>query len=160
MAVDMFLELDGVKGESKDAQHEGKIDIISWNWGVSNTGDLHAGGGGGSGKADVGNIRITKYLDLASADLLKCCVTGKHIAKGKLIVRKAGSNPLEYLTIEFEEVMVSQISPGGNASGDRITESLELGFAKFKLSYKEQTDKGAGGPSADVSFNVASNKLG
>ncbi len=29
MAVDMFLELDGVKGESVDKAHKGKIDILA-----------------------------------------------------------------------------------------------------------------------------------
>ncbi len=159
MAVDMFLELDGVKGESKDEDHKGKIDILSWNWVVTNTGDLHSGGGGGAGKADIGDIVVTKYLDLSTADLLKCCVSGKHIAKGKLIVRKAGSKALDYLVIELEEVMVTQVSPGGSAAGDRVTETLQLGFSKFTLTYKEQTEKGAGGPSATVGFNVSANKL-
>jgi len=35
MAVACFLELEGVKGESVDKVHKGKIDILSWNWGLS-----------------------------------------------------------------------------------------------------------------------------
>jgi len=33
MAVDMFLKIDGVEGESRDETHQKEIDILSWSWG-------------------------------------------------------------------------------------------------------------------------------
>ncbi len=33
MAVDYFLEIDGVEGESTDAGHKGEIDVLSFSWG-------------------------------------------------------------------------------------------------------------------------------
>jgi type VI protein secretion system component Hcp len=44
MAVDMFLKIDGVKGESKDQAHTQEIDVFSWSWGMSNSGSAHRGG--------------------------------------------------------------------------------------------------------------------
>ena len=38
MAVNMFLKLDGIAGESKDAKHKGEIDLVSFSWGETNTG--------------------------------------------------------------------------------------------------------------------------
>jgi len=35
MAVDIFLDLDGVKGESRDSKHLETIDVLSWSWGLS-----------------------------------------------------------------------------------------------------------------------------
>jgi len=32
MAVDMFLKLDGIKGESVDHKHGGEIHIESFSW--------------------------------------------------------------------------------------------------------------------------------
>jgi len=84
MAVDMFLELDGIKGESVDATHKDKIDVLSWSWGLSNTGTFHHGSGGGAGKANFQDISITKYIDKATADLWYHTASGKHIAKGSL----------------------------------------------------------------------------
>ena len=53
MAVDMFLKIDDIKGESKDSKHKGEIDVLSWSWGMSpDRHDAH-GGGGGAGKANV-----------------------------------------------------------------------------------------------------------
>ena len=35
MALDYFLKLDGIPGESVDAKHKGEIDVLSWSWGES-----------------------------------------------------------------------------------------------------------------------------
>ena len=114
MAVDMFLELDGVKGESVDKTHKGKIDILGWQWGVSNSGTFHNGSGGGAGKAAFANITVTKYIDAASPNIMLFCANGKHFAKGKIIVRKAGENPLEYLNVEFEKAPVAAVPATAN----------------------------------------------
>ena len=45
MAVDMFLKLDGVNGESKDKTHKLDIDVLAWSWGMSNSGSAHQGRG-------------------------------------------------------------------------------------------------------------------
>ena len=35
MAVDYFLKVDGIPGESVDAKHKGEIDVLAFSWGVS-----------------------------------------------------------------------------------------------------------------------------
>ena len=47
MAMDMFLEVIGVKGESRDKTKKEKMDILAWSWGASNSGTAHVGGGAG-----------------------------------------------------------------------------------------------------------------
>src|ERR1700722_2677078 len=59
-AVDYFLTLDGIKGESADDKHKGEIDIMSFSWGATNTGTHASGGGGGAGKVNFQDIHITK----------------------------------------------------------------------------------------------------
>ena len=31
MAVDIFLDIKGIKGESRDKEHAGKIDVLAWS---------------------------------------------------------------------------------------------------------------------------------
>lgn len=157
MAVDMFLELEGVKGESVDKVHKDKIDILAWSWGLSNTGTLHHGSGGGAGKAAFQDISITKYIDAASPNLMLFCANGKHFAKGKIIVRKAGENPLEYLVIELTKVMVSSYSTGGSGGEERLTENVVLNFAQVKVEYITQTEKGGKGTPQVFGWNIAEN---
>jgi len=62
-AVDMFLKIDGVEGESKDQKHPGTIEIESFSWGMSNPGTHGSGGGGGTGKASFSDLSFHKSLD-------------------------------------------------------------------------------------------------
>lgn len=157
MAVDMFLELEGVKGESLDKHHKGKIDILAWSWGLTNTGTFHQGHGGGAGKANFQNLGIKKYIDAATPDLMRSCASGKHFEKGKVIVRKAGEHPLEYLVIDLENVFVASYGTGGKSADERLTEDINLNFAKVKVEYVTQTDKGGKGAPHAFTWNISAN---
>ncbi|MEJ0065117.1 MAG: type VI secretion system tube protein Hcp [Caulobacteraceae bacterium] len=157
MAVDMFLKLDGIKGESKDSVHKGEIEILAWSWGLSNAGSFSTGGGGGSGKVNVQDISFTKYVDLSSPALLLAACSGKHIAEATFIVRKAGEKPLEYITIGLKKALITSISTGGSGGEDRLTENITLNFAQFKHQYKEQSDTGSAGGTPDMGWDVAAN---
>lgn len=125
---------------------------------MSNSGTTHMGGGGGSGKVNVQDLSFTKYTDSASNALIMHCCEGKHIPKATLVCRKAGGSPLEYIVIEFEEVLVSAVSTGGSGGEDRLTENVTLNFAKFKYAYQPQkADGSADGGAKEAGWNIAAN---
>ena len=157
MAMDMFMKIAGLKGESVDKTHAGEIDVLAWSWGVSNSGSAHVGGGAGAGKANVQDLSFTKYIDKSTPDLLLSCCNGKHHDDATLIVRKAGEKPLEYLIITMTEVMVTAVSTGGSGGEDRLTENITLNFAKFQLDYKEQAKTGAEAGKGKVVWDIAAN---
>jgi len=157
MAVDMFLELDGIKGESVDATHKDKIDLLAWSWGLSNTGTFHHGSGGGAGKANFQDLSITKHIDKATTDLWYHAASGKHIVKGSLIVRKAGEKPLEYLVFKLSNILVTSVSTGGSGGEERLTETVSLNFAKVETQYKIQDEKGAGKDGGTFTWDIAKN---
>src|SRR5688500_10936143 len=139
MAVDMFIKIGKLEGESKDTKHGKEIDVLAWSWGASNSGSAHVGGGMGAGKVNVQDLSFTKYIDKSSPDLMLACCNGEHYPEAKLVVRKAGKDPLEYLTITLKEVIVTSVSTGGSGGEDRLTENVTLNFAKVQLNYIEQT---------------------
>lgn len=155
MAIDVFLKLDDIKGEAQDAKHPDEIDVLSWSWGMTQAGSSHSGGGSGSGKVSVQDLHITKYVDSSSPTLqLKCC-NGTHIKEGVLVLRKAGTTPLDYLKITFNDMIVSSISTGGSGGEDRLTESISLNFAKFKTEYtKQKADGSADGGAITAGWNI------
>jgi type VI secretion system secreted protein Hcp len=160
MAMDMFMDIPPIKGEAKDKTHKGKIDVLAWSWGMSNSGSAHVGGGAGAGKVNVQDLSFTKYIDAASCDLQKFCCNGKHLDKATLIVRKAGENPLEYIVIEMTEVLISSVSTGGSGGEDRLTENVSLNFAKVKVQYKSQSKQGTADKSPEYTWNIAENAAG
>jgi type VI secretion system secreted protein Hcp len=159
MAVDMFMELDKINGESKDKVYGPKkaIDVLAWSWGMSQSGSFHAGGGGGAGKANFQDISFTKWVDNSTPTLMQMVATGKHIASGTLTVRKAGTTPLEYIKIKLTEVMVTSLSTGGSGGEDRLTENVTLNFAKVEFDYTPQKEDGSGGTMVPFKFDIAGN---
>ena len=144
-AVDMFLQLDGIKGESKDTKYPETIEIESFSWGASNTGA--SGGGGGAGKVIMQDVHFVAKVSKASPQLLLACAEGKHIPKAVLYGRKAGDDgrTQDYLTITLEDVFITSVSQTGrtptSAGGDsRPTE--EVAFYYNRIAFRYLADDG------------------
>src|SRR4051812_37257538 len=90
MAVDMFLKIDGIEGESKDSKLKGQIHIETFSFGVEQVGTSDSGGGMGAGKAKFEDFEFSMPTQKASAKLYEACASGKHIKSAILSVRKAG----------------------------------------------------------------------
>ena len=160
MSVDVFLKLGDIKGESKDSKHPGEIDVLSWSFGVSQTGTMGHGGGGGAGKANFSDISIMHALDKASPVLMTKCATGEHIKEGTLISRKAGKGQQEYLVITMTDVLVTSVSTSVSAEGDATMEGVALAFAKVDLVYKPQKPDGSLDVGVHFKYDLKANKVG
>jgi type VI secretion system secreted protein Hcp len=160
MAVDMFMKIDTVDGEAQDAKHKKEIDVLSWHWGMSNAGSAHNGSGAGAGKCNVHDLTFTKWVDTATPKLALACCAGKHFKDATLVIRKAGDQPVEYLKIKMETVLISGVSTGGSGSEERLTENITLNFSKVNLDYVPQDDKGKPGTAIPMSWDIAANVRG
>jgi type VI secretion system secreted protein Hcp len=56
MAQDIFLKIQEIDGESQDASHKNEIEVLGWNRGMTQASNMHAGSGGGAGKATVKDL--------------------------------------------------------------------------------------------------------
>ena len=140
MAVDFFLKIDGIQGESADAKHTDEIDVLSWSWGASQTGAMSYGGGGGAGKVAMQDFHFTQRMNKGTSKLLLACCSGEHIAKALFTARKAGKEQQEYMKITFTDILVSSYSTGGG--GDEPIESVSLNFSKVEFAYAPQKADG------------------
>lgn len=157
MAVDILLKIEGVDGESVIDGHEGEIDVLSWSWGMTQSGSMHVGGGGGSGKVNIQDISLTKYVDKASTNLMRACCNGEHLKEAILTVRKAGKAAVDYMVITMSPVLVSSLSTGGSGGEDRLTENVSLNFAKVKVSYTPQKEDGTADAAIELTWNIEKN---
>ena len=157
MAMDQFIKIKDVNGESKDDKHAKSIDVLAWSWGQANSGSAHVGGGAGAGKVNVQDLSFTKYVDSSTPAILLACSNGKHFSEVLLTVRKAGEKPVEYIKIKMEEVLISSVSQGGSSGEDRLTENVTLNFAKVKFEYTPQDDTGKAGTGIPYGWDIAKN---
>lgn len=159
MSVDMFLKLEGIDGESKDAAHTNEIHINSWSWGMVQSGTTHKDQGGGGGKVSGSDLSLSKDTDQATPAIMKYCCNGSPIPSGTLTVREAGGDsPVEYLKIEMEEIIVTSYQTGGSTDGlDRIEEHLTLNFRKYVTTYTRQNEDGSPGTATPQGWDFAMN---
>ena len=157
MAVDMFLSISNIDGESKDGGHTNEMDILSWEFGIVNPGSFENGGGGGSGRAEFNDLSISKYVDKATTKLMLNCANGTHLNEATLTVRKAGGTALEYIIFKMEKVKITNVVTGGSGDGDRLTENFTLAFENFEVKYTAQEDDGMAGAISEVKWDIGTN---
>ena len=158
MAVEAILDLEGIKGECQIQGFEDQIDVLSWSWGMTQSGTTHMGSGSGSGRVNVQDLTLTKYVDFASKNLIQHACTGKHIPSGTLTVRKAGGDsPVDYVVIEFEDIIVTSVQSGGSGGDDRLLETTSLNFGSFEFKITLQEATGAAGADATFGWDIAAN---
>ncbi len=159
MAIDAFLKLGDIEGESQVKDYEDYIQVLAWSWGMSQSGTTHMGKGAGGGKANVHDLTITHNVDAATPRLMTACCSGEHFEDGgELILRKAGKEALIYLTYKFKPVIITSVSVGGSEGEEQITETFTVNFGKYEVSYQPQSATGAAeGGTKDGGWDIVSN---
>jgi type VI secretion system secreted protein Hcp len=160
MASDIFAKIGDIKGESLDDKHKGEIDLLSWSWGVTQSGSMGHGGGGGEGKASFNDFSFTHHVDKASPVLLKACATGEHIKEATITVRKAGKGQQEFLIIKMNDIIITGVAPSGAGDGAATAEHVALQFAKVDLEYKPQKADGSLDAGVHFKYDIKGNKEG
>jgi len=160
MAIDIFIKIDGIPGESTDREHKDEIEVSSYSWGESNTGAHAFGGGGGAGKVSMQDLHFTTSVSKASPSLMLHCATGQHIKNAILTVRKAGSEGggFDFLKITLTDVLISSFQESGSEGGDLPQESISMVYGTIKVEYKQQKPDGSAGAVFDFGFNLKLNK--
>ena len=160
MAASTFAKIGDIKGESLDSKHKDEVEVLSWSWGVTNSGAIRAGSGGGTGKATFNDFNFTHHVDKASPSLLKACASGKHIKEATITVRKAGKGQQEFLIIKMSDVLITGVSPSGAADAAATAEHVALQFAKVDLEYKPQKPDGSLAAGLHFKYDIKGNKEG
>lgn len=155
MENDIFLKIQGIDGESQDESHINEIDVIDWTWKVTQQSNMMSGSGGGAAKASVSDLEFTHQLDKASPNLAKYCFTGKHVPEARLVMRKAGGIPHEFMRITMYDVVISHVEPYVDANG--AIECVRLSCARMKKEYILQNALGGTGGTVTALIDVKQN---
>ena len=150
MAIfDAFLKIGDIKGESLDDKHKNEIDVMSFSWGMTQTGVSATGGGGGAGKVRMIDFCFVAKTSSASPLLMLNCANGTHIKEATLVCRKAGGTQLEYLKIKLTDVLVSSYKPAGSEADLFEVEDFSFDIEQTLNIGSQSSGAGAG----KVTFN-------
>ena len=159
MALDIFLKLDGIKGESTDTQHREEIDVASFSWGLSQQRTTSTGGGSGVGKADFQDLQVVTNVSQASPQLFLACAGGRHIQTAVLTCRRAsGSHQQDFLKYTLSDVLVASYHSDGQAEDSVPGDELSLKYAQVKVEYRPQRADGSLGTPITAGWNLKTNE--
>ena len=139
-----FMKLEGIEGESQDADHSGEIDVMSFSMGIQNAGTYDAGTGGNTGKAYFSDVSVTKYVEKSTPTLAQYCSLGTAITTVTISCNKqAGDKKVEYLKVTLHNAVVTSLTQSGSGgSTDPIVEGLSLNYAGIEMDYTQQSNTG------------------
>lgn len=148
MAIDVYLQIDGIKGESTDKDHKDWIECQAVSFEVLQPKSATASSAGGhtAERCEHKDIVISKLCDLATPLLLEQCSMGKTIPKATFNFMRADSDGkrVKYFSIELENLLISGVAPHV-MEGSIMTESLSITYAKVKWKYIQQKISGGTG---------------
>lgn len=162
MAIDVYLQIDGIKGESTDSNHQGWIECGSVQLGVTQPKSATASTGGGhtAERCEHKCISITKLADLASPMLMQTCSTGRTIPKARLEFMRADGhgNPVKYYEVELDNVLIGAVNQSVH-EGNVLHEAVELKFSKIRWKYTQQKIGGGAGGNTAGGWDLATNRV-
>ncbi|RZT09403.1 type VI secretion system secreted protein Hcp [Duganella sp. CF402] len=162
MAIDVYLYIDGIKGESNDDRHKDWIECRSVSFGVEQPKSATASTGGGhtAERCEHRDIVLSKLADLASPILLQTCSAGRTIPKAKFEFMRADAQGerVKYYEIEIENVLIGAVSPAVE-EGDILSEEVALKFSKIKWKYTQQKISGGAGGNTSGGWDLSTNRI-
>jgi type VI secretion system secreted protein Hcp len=162
MAIDVYLQIDGIKGESTDDRHKDWIECLSVQFGVSQPRSATASTGGGhtAERCEHQDIALSKLADLSTPILLQTCSAGKTIPKAKFEFMRADGKGerIKYFEIELENVLIGAVNPTVT-EGAILHENVGLKFSKIKWKYTQQKVSGGAGGNTAGGWDLATNKV-
>lgn len=161
MAVDAYLYIDGIKGESADAIHADWIEIVSLSLGVKQPKSATASTAGGhtAERCEHKGIALSKLTDLASPILMQMCSAGRTFSKARIDVMRADGSgkPIKYYDLELTNVIIASIDQIMHP-GHGMCENLTLKYARVRWRYTQQKISGGAGGNTMGGWDLSTNR--
>jgi len=145
--AEMFLEIDGIKGDSEDDGHKEWIEVDSYQHNVHQPlgGAGSAQGHHTGGRVVHEDFTVTKKLDSSSPILAIQCCEGKPIPKAKIEICRAMGDKTTFMEYDFTDLIVASVSPSGVSGGEEEgfpMEEVTFRYSSIKWSYTPTDTKG------------------
>jgi type VI secretion system secreted protein Hcp len=161
MAVEMYLQIDGITGESQKSGVQGWIEVTSFSFGGSNPSGVLHGMGSGTGKWTPESFNIVKSVDAATPGLFALNASGGHQANAKFIARLStgGSTTQTFFEYDMTEVYVDSITwTGSEASSGKPQENVSMSAKTHQITYTIQNADGSMGSPVIKGWDVSKNQ--
>lgn len=159
--MSIFVNYEGIKGESSDSGHKNWMDVEAVNWGVGRqiTSSTSTQGDRESSNAVISDLQITRFMDSSTPKLFieSCCGTGKDVVI-HLTKTGKGSGTDVYMEYTLKNALISNYSVSASAQDtNRPMENITISFVDVEVKYTPYDEDGNAEGAIAVGFDTASN---
>ncbi|WP_214086554.1 Hcp family type VI secretion system effector [Photorhabdus heterorhabditis] len=172
----IYLNIEEIFGECKDADQIGSIDVHSFQWKMSQPAETGQGGGCGGGRGKAHPLVVYVRMDRAMPTVVQKLLEGTHLKNVKLTMCRAGGEQQPFTIVTLEEAFLESVEfidldpifpylkqnlkPDSNITTPSPFMGMKYSFSpiKFKVVYNEQNNDGNNGASVEASWNVQTNR--
>jgi type VI secretion system secreted protein Hcp len=158
IATDMFLQIDGIDGESTDDRHRDWIEIVSFDSKVSiveGTTTSREGAYTGS-RPQFSELTVGKVIDKATPNLYLHCCSGRHISQVVIEFCRATGEKQVYMKYTLTDVIVSSVGPVTVAPTSQL-EQVSFRFARIDWEYTPTDATGRPGGAVRAGWDLLTN---
>jgi type VI secretion system Hcp family effector len=120
----IFLNLDGIPGESQDAKHLNEIVVTSFQQRVTNNGSVN-----------LPDIRFRKLIDSASPKLELASASGQQLKSAVFCFRQGES---EYYQVTLNDVLITSVKPASSTAEQGPLDFKQLAASSAGMSSQEE----------------------
>lgn len=159
--MSIFMNYEGIQGESSDKNHRNWIDVDDLHWGVKRNIRSHASTRKDreSANAEVTDLTLTRRVDAATPNLFieACCGKGKTL---RLCLTKTGRGSGSDVFMEYTmyNALLSHYDVEACCQSDiRPTEQITISFTDLEVRYTPYDDDGNPLAPIAVEFDTSTN---
>jgi type VI secretion system secreted protein Hcp len=163
MAIDVYLQIDGVKGESHDDMHKDWIEVTGIHWGyISHAAQLP--------QPLEATLRSAPSCRIFRSPSWQTCPARSSLRPVRLdersprpssssSARDGNGARVKYFQIELENVLVGMVKLHLGGDQSFLTETVNLKYSKIKWKYTQQRIGGGVGGNTAGGWDLAANKI-
>ena len=158
----IFLRMDGVPGDS--IEHPGYTDILSFEWGMSQSAVAGIPRAAGSGRAEVLELSLTHMQDIASPYLMFRCARGDRLMDATLELWTIAETSQKFYELRLDDIIISRVGISSSSELNEIPlsrpfEEFGLTFGRVTWTYWPQNEDGSMGSPVSAMFDIEANKI-
>ena len=153
----LFLNFDGVEGDSQDAEHDKWIDILTVNWNISVNVSPAGGAQKEASKPVFSDITWTQEQDKSFPALFSRISEGTIIKSAEIDFTTSGDKGQRvFFELDFDDVILTSLSLSADANNlPAITGSFT--YSKVEVTFIPQDNKGGNLSPISAEYDLATN---
>jgi type VI secretion system secreted protein Hcp len=135
VTTDLFMQFEGIDGESTRIDHLGWSYILGVKWGVSAIAPAPGGGGGTAGKPVLSDLSWNQVEDKSFPPLFADIVSGTFIPTAHIdFTARGGDRDRIYFQMEFKDVFLTSLNLSGVTGAD-TTVAGSFAYDFIRMTY-------------------------